>query len=68
MTYPMIQRTYFTSQKEAYSFAGMISKLQHHIVSGYGVDESHTDEPYFIETINDPFSTKDELLKRANII
>lgn len=68
MTYPLIERTYFKTTKQAQGFAEMISKLNHHIVTDYGYDESKGDEPYFIETANDPFSTKDELLKRAGII
>lgn len=68
MTYPVIERTYFNNRQTAMRFADSIAKLQHHIVSDYGVDDGHKDEPYFIETMNDPFSSKDELLKRANII
>lgn len=68
MTYPLIERTYFSNQQVAYRFAESINKLQHHIVSNYGVDNEHKDEPFFVETMNDPFATKDELLKRAAII
>lgn len=64
MTYPITERTYFSSQQVAWNFAQAISKLNHHVVSNYGVDDSHTDEPFFVETMNDPFSTKQELLAK----
>lgn len=68
MTYPIIERTYFKEQQVAYRFAESINKLHYHIVSDYGFDAEHKDEPYFVETMNDPFSTRDALLKRAGII
>jgi hypothetical protein len=44
----------------------MISKLNHHVVSDYGRDDNRDNEPYFVETLNDPFSTKEELLARVS--
>lgn len=66
MTYPITERTYFATEHQAWSFAKEINKLQHHIVSDYGKSEDHPEEPFFIETMNDPFSTKEELLKRLS--
>lgn len=66
MTYPITERTYFSSEAHAWSFAKMISKLNHHVVSDYGRDDNRNNEPYFVETLNDPFSTKEELLARVS--
>lgn len=65
--YPITERTYFSDEAVAWAFAQQIAKLNHYIVSNYGYDADKA-EPYFIETMNDPFSTKDQLLKRAGII
>lgn len=67
MTYPITDRTYFSDENTAWAFAQQIVKLNHWIVSDYGY-EADKAEPYYIETMNDPFSTKDQLLKRAGII
>lgn len=69
MTYPLKTRTHFSSEKTAWSFAQSIGKIKHGwIVKDFGVDPSNEDEPFFVETWEDPFSTKDELLRRACII
>lgn len=68
MVYPIKEKTNFNSEKTALVFINAIAKLQHHIVTNYGVDSENKKEPYFVETWSDPFSTKDELLKRAGII
>jgi hypothetical protein len=65
MTYPLKERTYFTSQAHAWAFAQEIAKLSHHVVSDYGRDNSRDSEPYFVETLNDPFETREELLSRV---
>lgn len=44
----------------------MIASLKHYIVIDYGMDNSNMIEPYYIETLNDPFSTKSELMARVN--
>ena len=62
MVYPITERTHFTNQAEAWRFAKLISNLKHHIVSDYGTD----DDGFYVETKNDPFRTKDELLKLAS--
>ena len=66
MTYPIKERTYFKSDKEAWSFAHMIANLQHHIVTDYGMDATNEKEAYYIETLNDPFATKSELMAKVN--
>lgn len=63
MTYPITERTYFTSKKLAWDFVQAIGKLQHHVISNYGVDNTNENEPFFVETLNDPFRSKDELMK-----
>lgn len=69
MVYPIIERTYFDTQSEAWSFAKKISKIHDHwIVSNYGVEEKEGSLFFFVETMNDPFSPKSELLRRARII
>lgn len=66
MTYPITDRTYFDTQSDAWSFAQMIAKIHDHwIVSDYGIDQIGR---FFVETMNDPFSTKDELLRKAGLI
>ena len=67
MSYPITERTYFDNEHTAWAFAQSIAKLNHWIVSDYGYEDGK-DEPYFIETMNDPFSTKNELLKRAGLM
>ena len=67
ISYPITERTYFTTSSEAVTFAKMIEKLKHHIVSNYGYVAGEK-EPYYVETMNDPFRSKDELLKLAGII
>lgn len=66
--YPLTTKTYFSTQDHAWRFAQSISNLKHTIVSDYGVDQSKDSEPYWVETINDPFRTKDELLKMQGLI
>jgi len=68
MTYPITDRTYFASESTAWKFAEAIAKLQHYIVSDYGFDSAHEDEPFYIETMNDPFGSKDSLLKAAGLM
>ena len=68
MNYPIIEKTNFNSEKTALAFINAIAKLNHHIVTDYGVDDKNNKEPFFVETWNDPFSTKDDLLKKAKII
>lgn len=67
MTYPITDRTYFSNEQTAWSFAKAVAQLPHYIVSDYGYEAGKA-EPFFIETMNDPFSTKDALLKRAGLI
>ena len=69
MTYPIIERTYFDTQSEAWSFAKRIGQIREHwIVSDYGVEEKDGKTFFFIETMNDPFTPKAELLKRAKAL
>ena len=67
MTYPITERTYFSDQQTAWAFAERIATLEHHIVSNFGY-EADNDEPYYVETMNDPFSTKSELLRKAGML
>ena len=67
MVYPITERTYFSNQQIAWAFAERIATLNHHIVSDFGY-EAGNDEPYFVETMNDPFSTKSELLRKAGVL
>jgi len=62
-TYPLTERTYFSTEDHAWRFAQSISPLKHYIVSDYGRDDANIDEPYWVETVNDPFRTKDELMR-----
>lgn len=68
MTYPLKSRTYFSSEAVAWQFAEAVAKLPHYVVSDYGVDASNEAEPYWIETLHDPFGTKDSLMKAAGLM
>lgn len=69
MTYPIIERTYFDNKNTAWAFAKAIGNIKHGwIVSSYGLEEGRTSEPYYIETVNDPFATKDELMRRLGLM
>lgn len=68
MTYPLISRTYFSDESIAWRFAEAMAKLNHYIVSDYGFDPDKGDEPYWVETWNDPFASKDDLLKQRGLI
>ena len=68
MTYPLKERTYFKTAALAWAFVQMVEPLGHHVVADYGVSDKNANEPYFIETVYDPFATKDEILQKVNII
>ena len=68
MTYPLTSRTYFSDEHTAWEFAKAMAKLPHYIVSDYGVEPDRAEEPFFIETMNDPFGTKDSLMKAADLM
>lgn len=63
--YPLTTKTYFADEASAWRVATYIAEhLQHTIVSDYGEDPNRDSEPYWIETISDPFTDKSELVKR----
>lgn len=69
MTYPIIERTYFDNKNTAMLFAKAIGNIKNGwIVSGYGLEDGRTSGPYYIETVNDPFATKDELMRRFGLM
>ena len=69
MTYPLTTKTYFADTKAAWRFAEYIgANLEHTIVSDFGTDLSRESEPHWVETINDPFSSKNDLLRLAGLI
>lgn len=68
MTYPLISRTYFASESQAWAFVKAMAGLTHWVVSDYGVDASNEAEPYWVETYNDPFATKNELMRAAGLM
>ena len=63
--YPIIKRTYFSDEKVAWAFAERIGAIKHGwVVSDFGVEKDRDVEPYYVETMEDPFATKDELMAR----
>lgn len=49
----MTQRTYFSTEYEAWEFAKMLPKTRYE-VTDYGKDDSNAKEPYYIEYIDRP--------------
>lgn len=68
MSYPVISRTSFASESTAWAFAKAFADCEHWVVSDYGVDTTNEAEPYWVETYNDPFATKDELMRAAGLM
>lgn len=63
--YPLKERTNFTNEAEAYRFAALIGRLSHHVVVDYGRAD---DGQYYVDTANDPFSTKDEIMRKMGML
>lgn len=66
-TYPLKERTYFDTEQAAWAFAQAVVKLPHYIVTDYGKEVGKDSEPFYIETLTDPWMPKDALLKHAGM-
>ena len=61
--YPIITRTYFNDERTAWSFAERVGAIKHGwAVADFGVEAGRDSEPYYVETMEDPFATKYELM------
>ena len=62
-------RTHFATEKAAWHFATMIGAISKGwIVLDFGVDSENVGEPFYVDTVNDTFATKDELMKRFGMM